>query len=346
MVRPASPHGRNPRCNATAFLPGVIIAALFSLPPVIRAQETAPAIQSITQSDLRADLFFLAGDEMRGRLAGSPENRAASAFIKSRFERLGLTPAGPGGSYYQYFNVAQAEVGENNRLMVTFDRGITLERARGQDFYPVRESGTGTAAGEIVFAGYGMSAPELSHDDYGDGVAGKIVLIVMHEPGEADAESPFDGLVTSEASANYRKLAAAQDAGALGVMMVTDVHNHPEPANFSAAAAGYWPETVRRGGRYTLQSRLDRIRIPAVRVSTTLAESLVEGSGRTLDGAVRRRRSHPGASRPYPFPESARKLRGGCAARNLRGPQRGRPDRGIGSRAQGRVGHHLRALRP
>ena len=306
MLRPASPRGRNPRCNATAILLGVVIAAVFFpyapfFPLALKAQETAPAIQSITQSDLRADLFFLAGDEMRGRLAGSPENRAASAFIKSRFERLGLTPAGPGGSYYQYFNVAQTAVGENNRLSVTFDRGITLERERGQDFYPVRESGTGTAAGEVVFAGYGMSAPELGHDDYGDDVAGKIVLIVMHEPGEADAESPFDGLVTSEASANYRKLAAAQDAGALGVMMVTDVHNHPEPANFSAAAAGYWPESVRRGGRYTLQSRLDRIRIPAVRVSTTLAESLVEGTGRTLEELSGMSES-PGGIAPVPLP--------------------------------------------
>ena len=301
MVRPASPVGRNPRFHATAILPGLVIAVLFSFAFPLRAQETAPAIQSITQSDLRADLFFLAGDEMRGRLAGSPENRAASAFIKSRFERLGLIPAGPGGSYYQYFNVAQASVGENNRLKVTFDRGITLERARGQEFYPVRESGSGTAGGQVAFAGFGIAAPGLGHDDYGDDVAGKIVLIVMHEPGETDAESAFDGLVTAEASANYRKLAAAQEAGAVGVMMVTDVHNHPASANFSTSAEGYWPETARRGGRYTLQSRLDRIRIPAVVISPALAESLVAGTGRTLEELSRSAES-PGGVTPVPLP--------------------------------------------
>ena len=248
----------------------------------VGAQDIAPAIETIRQSDLRADLFFLAGDEMGGRLAGSPQGRVASAFIKSRFERLGLTPVGDGGSYYQQFNVVQVEVGENNRLVVAHDRGVMLSRERGQDFYPLRESGAGMTDGDVVFAGFGISAPELGHDDY-RGVAGRIVLIVDHEPAESDPASPFDGLVTSEASAVYRKLAAAETAGALAVLLVTDVHNHPGSANFSAQAEGYWPSTARRGGRYTLESRLDRISIPAVRISTALAENLVAGTGRTLE---------------------------------------------------------------
>ncbi len=264
--------------SAAAFVAAIATVA----PGSLHAQETAPGIETIRQSDLSADLHFLAGDELRGRLAGSPEGRVASAFIKSRFERLGLVPVGPGATYYHYFNVAQTEVGEDNRLRVE-DGSVTLTRTRGQDFYPLRESGSGTAGGEVVFAGFGISAPELGHDDYGDAVAGRIALIVAHEPGERDAGSPFDGLVTSEASATYRKAAAAQDAGAIGLMIVSDVHNHPGSGNFSGQAAGYWPETVRRGGRYTLESRLNRIRIPVVQISRTLAETLVAGTGRTLE---------------------------------------------------------------
>jgi hypothetical protein len=56
------------------------------------AQTRAPQNDSIRQSDLRADLFFLASDPMRGRLTDTEENRAAAEFIKSRFERLGLKP--------------------------------------------------------------------------------------------------------------------------------------------------------------------------------------------------------------------------------------------------------------
>ena len=260
----------------------VVCVTAVSLPTRTQAQETAPAIESIAAADLRADLFFLAGDEMRGRLAGSPEGRLASAFIKSRFERLGLTPAAPGGSYYHNFNVVQTEVGEDNGLVVQYADGLRISKERGQEFYPLRESGSGAAGGQVVFAGFGISAPELGHDDYGGGVAGKVVLILDHEPEETDPESAFDGLVTSEASAAYRKLTAAQKAGAVAALLVTDVHNHPDPGNFTADAAGYWPETPRRGGRYTLESRLNRIRIPAVRISTALAENLVAGTGRTL----------------------------------------------------------------
>lgn len=291
------------RILAVSSILAISSVSAVAAPGFLRAQEAAPAIETIRQSDLRADLSFLAGDEMGGRLAGSSEGRIASAFIASRFERLGLTPVGDGGSYYHSFNVVQTEVGGNNRLVVAHDRGVMLSRERGQDFYPLRESGTAMTDGEVVFAGFGISAPELGHDDY-RGVEGRIVLIVDHEPGESDPASPFDGLVSSEASSAYRKIAAAEAAGALAVLLVTDVHNHPGSVNFSAQAEGYWPATVRRVSRYTLESRLDRISIPAVRISPTLAESLVAGTGRTLE-ELSRSAEVVGGIEPVPLPDVA-----------------------------------------
>lgn len=290
----------NPLDALRSVIPAVCVTALL-LPMSTQAQETAPAIESITGADLRADLFFLAGDEMRGRLAGSPEGRLASAFIRSRFERLGLTPVGGGGSYYHHFNVVQALLGENNRLTVAGDGGLMLTKTHGQEFYALRESGNGTAEGAVVFAGFGISAPEFGHDDYGAGVAGRVVLILDHEPAETDPDSPFDGLVRSEAAAAYRKLAAAQEAGAIAALLVTDVHNHPEPGNFSTEATGYWPDVPRRGGRYTLQSRLDRIRIPAFRISPALATDLLAGTGRSLEELSRAAEAADGSA-PLPLP--------------------------------------------
>jgi hypothetical protein len=51
---------------------------------------TVPGNDSIRQQDLKADLYFLAGNGFRGRLTATPENELASEFIASRFERLGL----------------------------------------------------------------------------------------------------------------------------------------------------------------------------------------------------------------------------------------------------------------
>jgi hypothetical protein len=70
-----------------------LLAATVFLTTSLTAQGRAPMIDSITQSDLRADLFFLAGDAMRGRLTDTNENRVTVDYIRSRFERAGLNPS-------------------------------------------------------------------------------------------------------------------------------------------------------------------------------------------------------------------------------------------------------------
>jgi len=84
----------------------------------VQTQERAPKIDTILEKDLRADLFFLASDAMRGRLAGTPENKLAAEWIKARFERLGLKPAGPDDSFYHPFDLATATLGNDNHMAV------------------------------------------------------------------------------------------------------------------------------------------------------------------------------------------------------------------------------------
>lgn len=247
--------------------------------------QTAPENESIRQSDLRADLFFLASDAMRGRLTNTPENRLAAEFIKSRFERMGLEPAGPGGSFYQPYNLATATLGEGNRLTISHPAESRETMLRpGQDYYPLRFSASGNARGSLVFAGFGIVSPERSHDDYrGASVAGKIVIVLAHEPGERDPESAFDGLVTSEASRDIRKALYAQERGAAAVLFVTDVHNHAGPGNFEASARNYWPSQPTRIERFTLATWMERVRIPVAQISPALAGSLLAGGDRTLE---------------------------------------------------------------
>ncbi|MCC6990965.1 MAG: M28 family peptidase, partial [Acidobacteria bacterium] len=246
------------------------------------AQQRAPGLESIRQDDLRADLFFLAGDAMRGRLTDTVENVATGDYIRARFERAGLKPAAPGGSYFQTYNLMTATLGEGNGLEVTGANGVARQFAHGQEFYPQRFSASGTAAGPVVFAGFGITAPTLGHDDYAGDVSGKIVLILDHEPGERDPKSPFEGVVTSEPSTPWRKALAAQTRGAVGVLFVADVHNHPAPVNFEQAARNVWPATLPRIRTFTLAAWADRLHIPAAEISPALVESLVAGTGKTL----------------------------------------------------------------
>ena len=257
-----------------------VFAVVVAFTAVASAQSRAPQNDSITKEDLRADLFFLAGDSMRGRLTDTEENRAAADFIASRFERLGLKPAGPGNSYFQPYNLMTATAGDSNALEVTTGDSSTRRLHAGQEFYPHRFSASGRVAGPVVFAGFGISAPPLSYDDYGGDVKGKIVLAIDHEPGERDPNSPFDGVVASEWSTPWRKALAAQEKGALAVLFVSDVHNHPGLANFEATARTYWPDKPPRIQSYTLATWADRIRIPVAQISPALAASLVAGTGK------------------------------------------------------------------
>src|SRR6185369_17612707 len=95
----------------------------------VAAQQKAPQNESIRQDDLRADLFFLAGDSLRGRLTDTEENRAAADFIRSRFERMGLKPAGPNNSYFQPYNLMVASLGEGSGLDVSAADGAAGEGA-------------------------------------------------------------------------------------------------------------------------------------------------------------------------------------------------------------------------
>src|SRR5258705_8761670 len=82
-------------------------------------QSPAPAIETIRKDEMKADLFFLASDGMRGRLTGSPEYALAAEWIAARYARLGLQPVAPDGSFYQRFDLVLSRLAEGNRLIVS-----------------------------------------------------------------------------------------------------------------------------------------------------------------------------------------------------------------------------------
>jgi hypothetical protein len=246
-------------------------------------QEKAPMMDSINREELKADVSFLASDLAQGRLTDTPANRWAAEWIKSRFERIGLKAVDPGGSYYQTYYLMSSTLGKENRLEVA-GGSVTLQLAPGQDYYPHSFSASGQARGPVIYAGFGMTVPDLSYDDYrGQDLSGKIVLVLNDEPGETDPASPFDGVVRSEASGPLRKALFAQEHGAAGILFVRDVHNHPGPENFEAAARSNWPEQPPRIPRFTLAMWSDRVRIPTAEISTALARILVRGTNRDLE---------------------------------------------------------------
>jgi Zn-dependent M28 family amino/carboxypeptidase len=145
-------------------------------------------------------------------------------------------------------------------------------------------SPTVDSTGLVVFVGFGIHAPEHGHDDFKDAnVAGNVVLVLQHEPGEKDPQSPFDGVVMSEAANPFRKTLEAQRRGAVGILFVSDLHNHPEQENFEAMAKSIWPEKPTRIQSYTLRDWVDRVSIPAAMISRAEARYFLRRSDHALE---------------------------------------------------------------
>jgi hypothetical protein len=247
----------------------------------LAAQGTAPFNDSIRLADLRADVGFLAGDSFRGRFIGTTENLLAAEFVRSRFERAGLAGGAPDKTFLQPVRLMGSSLGEGNTLQASLPGSGAFTYTITQDFYPRRFSPSRTAGGPLVYAGFGMVEPRLGRDDFGDRVKGRVVLVLDHEPGEKDRESPFEGLVSAEAAEPLRKALAAQAKGAVGILFVSDVHNHPLQ-DFATRAREYWPQPAPRIDQFTLASWASRLEIPAAQISPALASSLLSGTGRAL----------------------------------------------------------------
>ncbi len=141
-------------------------------------------LQEITVERLQAHLNFLAADELKGRMSGEPGYDAAAEYVAEQFEALGLQPGGING-WYQNVPLLQRRIDvEGAAVTVHSDLG-EAELAWKDDFVMggdrVRDNTTVRA--EVVYAGFGVHAPELGYSDYdGIDVRGKIVAIFGGAP--------------------------------------------------------------------------------------------------------------------------------------------------------------------
>jgi hypothetical protein len=184
----------------------------------------AEGFDSIQVARLKADLTFLSSDALDGRRSLERGSEVAIQWIASEFAKAGLKPL-VGDSYLQPVPLIE----------FTVDRALTSLVVRHGDKSETYRAPDATAnfanetvvSGDVVFAGYGISAPELGYDDYaGIDVTGKVVLIFGHEPQENDEQSIFNGKGnTRYANATYKAL-NAQRHGAIGMLTMTDPNNH------------------------------------------------------------------------------------------------------------------------
>jgi peptidase M28-like protein len=89
---------------------GLTLSLIVGLAAGLGAARRQDPIERIREADLKADLFTLAGDAMRGREGGTLDEMTASAWVAERAREAGLQPAGDNGTYFQFFPLERSRV--------------------------------------------------------------------------------------------------------------------------------------------------------------------------------------------------------------------------------------------
>ncbi len=275
-----------PRARSVTAIAGLALA-LLSAAPV-----PAPAPRLLDEVKL------LTAPEMDGRASGTPGNERAARHITDALREAGLLPADH-AAYARPFSVpTRVRLADGNALALPGADGRAL--ALGSEWTPVGGSADGTVEGDVVFVGYGISAPDLGWDDYARvDVRGKIVLALNGEPRRAELSTPFARAYAGGYGQRLHKARVAHDHGALALLLV----HRPEagtdtlpPVRAGGGAGGLLTAAITRstaeallaaGGRHfaELKKAIDDplapapAALPGVRV--TLSVRLVRESGTT-----------------------------------------------------------------
>ena len=162
---------------------------------------------------------ILADDSMQGRMSGTEGGRRATRYIINKFKEWDIEPAGEKGTFYQKFDLKDFFMVEpGTKLEISYKK----RRHRFHQYYHREEwqvlkySGSGEFEAEIVFAGYGIHAPECGYDSYdGIDIKNKIALISFGYPLNKDLREKLGKAVMPE-----ERVKAACKLGAKAVMVM------------------------------------------------------------------------------------------------------------------------------
>jgi len=181
--------------------------------------------RNITSEKLYGYVCQLSDTALRGRLAGSEGMAKAVDIVRGYFEAFNLAPAAGNGSYIQEYPHPCVEISDGTMEILFPMNGnkrnetvwVAKQYPWAEGWYAGNLSGSGDITADVVYAGFGVSAPELGYDDYaGIDVRGKIVLIEGETPNRS--QSPDSIAMWYNHTLHQTKIANALKHGAIGML--------------------------------------------------------------------------------------------------------------------------------
>jgi hypothetical protein len=177
----------------------ITVAAVVALAAQPLAQ-TLPAPQvplsklpRIDPAKILDHIKMLGSDKFQGRAPGTEGEETTVSYLESQFKQLGLKPGNPDGTYVQ--KVPLVGITGTNTEPLVFKKGADALQLKWKDDVVAWSKHVAPSAAlansEVVFAGYGVTAPEFQWDDFkGLDVKGKTIVVLVNDPPVPDPADP------------------------------------------------------------------------------------------------------------------------------------------------------------
>lgn len=173
--------------------------------------------------DLATDISVLASDSLQGRAPCSIGEKRTLSYLEKRMKEIGLEPAFE-GSFLQ--EVPLVKITSNVPDIITFKTPKGSLNMKGRDdisvWSPVSKDEVSFTNTELVFAGFGINAPEQQWNDFaGVDVEGKIIVVIVNDPGFYTGDSTLFKGETMTYYGRWRyKFEEAERQGAAGCLVI------------------------------------------------------------------------------------------------------------------------------
>jgi Zn-dependent M28 family amino/carboxypeptidase len=232
------------------------VLLVVALSPAVLAQRRAAPSGPINEDFLRGHIKFLSDDQLEGRGTGAPGGQLAAKYIAAQLEALGLRGAARDGSFFQPVSLVGVKADPNTTLTISAGaRSETFKFAEEFVAFTGAQAPEVSVNAELVFAGYGIDAPEQRWNDYkGDArdYRGKILVIMVNDP-PATTEEPnlFGGRALTYYGRWTYKYEEAARRGAAGVILLHTDESAGYPWSVVRTSNGSWRFDIAREGDST-----------------------------------------------------------------------------------------------
>ncbi len=255
---------------------------------IFSCKESAPTSYQIQAEDLESHIIALSSDEFMGRMPFTEGETKTVNYLAQEFEKLGLEP-GNGDSYFQEVPLVSMVSNPNPEMLIRTKSGeIKLNGPADFVIWTQRtDQEVSFKDAELVFAGYGIVAPEYGWDDYKNiDVKGKIAVVLVNDPGYGlEDKALFKGNSMTYYGRWTYKFEEAARQGALGTLIVHDT-----------GPAGYGFNVVQNNWnspKLYLDRRGENIYRPAFEgwITLPVAEKLFDAAGMALPDLIAQAKS-------------------------------------------------------